>query len=77
MDKSLLARALDKPALAVAAAPRDRFGGRARMIVAQVRFQRAMVLVPPADAERVRREGGAEGVWSLNLEPAPDHTTGS
>ena len=56
-------------------APRDRFGGRARMIVAQVHFQRSMVLVPPADPERVRREGVAEGVWSFNLEPAPDHAT--
>jgi hypothetical protein len=36
-----------------------------------------MVLVPPADVERVRREGAAEGVWSFNLEPAPDHTRDS
>lgn len=46
--------------------PRERFGGQARMIVAQVQFQRAMVLVPPADAEHV---------WSFALEPASDHVT--
>jgi len=56
-------------------APRDRFGGMARMIVAAVHFQRAMVLVPPTDAEHVRSERAAEGVWSFNLEPASDHTT--
>jgi hypothetical protein len=47
-------------------APRDKFGGRARMIVAEARFERAMILVPPGDVE---------GVWSFILEPAPDHTT--
>jgi len=46
--------------------PHDRFGGQARMIVAQVQFQRAMVLVTPADAEHV---------WSFVLEPASDHST--
>jgi hypothetical protein len=46
--------------------PRDRFGGRARMMVAQVQFQRAMVLVPPTDVEHV---------WSFVLEPASDHVT--
>lgn len=36
------------------------------MIVAEVRFERAMILVPPGDVE---------GVWSFILEPASDHTT--
>ena len=55
--------------------PRERFGGQARMTVAEVRFRRAMVLVPPADAERVRRERAASGVWSFSLEPVSDHAT--
>jgi hypothetical protein len=46
--------------------PQDRFGGQARMIVAQVQFQRAMVLVTPADAEHV---------WSFVLEPVSDRVT--
>jgi hypothetical protein len=46
--------------------PRDRFGGRARMIVAQVQFQRAMVLVLSIDVEHV---------WSFVLEPVSDHVT--
>jgi hypothetical protein len=46
--------------------PQDRFGGQARMIVAQVQFRRAMVLVTPADAEHV---------WSFVLEPASDRVT--
>jgi hypothetical protein len=55
--------------------PRERFGGQARMTVAEVRFQQAMVLVPPADAERLRRERAASGVWSFSLEPVSDHAT--
>ena len=45
------------------------------MTVAEVRFQRAMVLVPPADAERVHRARAASGVWAFALEPVSDHTT--
>jgi hypothetical protein len=53
-------------------APRDRFGGNAHMVVARIEFRRAMVLVPPADAEPPR---SAEGVWAFNLEPVSDRTT--
>jgi hypothetical protein len=53
-------------------APRDRFGGDARMIVAHVQFQRALVLVPATDGEGAR---AATGVWSFILEPSSDHTT--
>lgn len=45
--------------------PQDRFGGQARMMVAQVQFQRSMVLVTP----------DAEHVWSFVLEAASDHST--
>jgi hypothetical protein len=53
--------------------PEERFGGQARMIVAKVLRERAMVLVMPGDAERVLREGRArEGAWSFILDPL-DH----
>ena len=55
--------------------PPDRFGGMARMVVARVIPQRAMVLVPPGDAERAATEGVADGVWSFVLDPAGDRTT--
>jgi hypothetical protein len=56
--------------------PEDRFGGQARMVVASVIRERAMVLVPPGDADRVRAEGRAsEGVWSFVLEPWAPGTT--
>jgi hypothetical protein len=56
--------------------PPDRFGGEARMVVARVVRERAMVLVMPADAERVATEGRArEGVWSFALEPVGEDAT--
>jgi hypothetical protein len=56
--------------------PEDRFGGEARMVVAKVVHERAMVLVMPSDADRARTEGRArEGVWSFALDPlGPDST---
>lgn len=56
--------------------PEDRFGGQARMVVAQVLPERAVVLVMPADAQRVLTESRArEGVWSFILEPMTENTT--
>lgn len=56
--------------------PQDRFGGQARMIVGKIVRERAVVLVLPADAERVQNEGRAPGgVWSFALEPLHDGTT--
>jgi hypothetical protein len=50
--------------------PPDRFSGQARMIVAKVVPERAMVLVMPGDAERVFGGGQAkQGVWSFVLDP--------
>ena len=55
--------------------PRDKFHGMARMVVAKVDPHRAMVLVLPTDAERLRHGGAPETVWSFILEPASEHTT--
>jgi hypothetical protein len=56
--------------------PPDRFGGQARMVVAKVVRERALVLVMPADAEPARTEGRArEGVWSFALDPITEHQT--
>jgi hypothetical protein len=50
--------------------PEDRFGGEARMVVAKIVRERAMVLVSPGDAQRVLTEGCApEGAWSFVLDP--------
>jgi hypothetical protein len=56
-------------------APPERFGGMARMTVGVVVPERAMVLVPPGDAERVLAGGGAQGAWSFVLDPAGERTT--
>jgi hypothetical protein len=42
------------------------------MVVGKVVPQRAMVLVPPMDAERVMNDGVAAGAWSFMLDPGPD-----
>lgn len=56
--------------------PEERFGGQARMIVARVERERAMVLVMPADVPRVWDEGRArEGAWSFALDPVGPGTT--
>jgi hypothetical protein len=64
-----------RPGDTVWMAPPDRFGGMARMTVGVVVPERAMVLVPPGDAERVLSGGGAGGAWSFVLEPAGERTT--
>ncbi len=64
-----------RPGDTVWMAPPDRFGGMARMTVGVVVPERAMVLVPPGDAERVLSGGGAQGAWSFVLEPAGERTT--
>jgi hypothetical protein len=55
--------------------PPERFGGMARMVVADVLPRRAMVLVLPLDAERVARERRADGVWAFILDPVDESTT--
>jgi hypothetical protein len=56
--------------------PEDKFGGQARMMVAKVVRERAMVLVMPGDSERVLTEGRArEGVWSFILDPLSENGT--
>jgi hypothetical protein len=64
-----------RPGDVVWMAPSDRFGGMARMVVGKIVPQRAMVLVSPADAERVLRGGVAEGAWAFVLDPHPHATT--
>jgi hypothetical protein len=56
-------------------APREKFGGMGRMVVATITPERSMVLVPPVDAEGAVSGGVAEGVWAFNLDPRPDGTT--
>jgi hypothetical protein len=55
-------------------APPEKFGGMGRMMVASVIPQRAMVLVPPGDADPARSRP-AEGAWSFILDPVSDRAT--
>jgi hypothetical protein len=56
--------------------PEDRFGGQARMVVAKVVRERAMVLVMPGDARRVATDGRVrEGVWAFALDPVDENRT--
>ena len=45
------------------------------MVVASVVPRRAMVLVPPGDADRGRSGGVVAGVWSFVLDPVSDRAT--
>jgi hypothetical protein len=64
-----------RPGETVWMGPEHRFGGEARMVVASI-VGHAMVLVPPADAERVASTGRAEhGVWSFVIEAVTDRRT--
>jgi hypothetical protein len=57
-------------------AARSAYGGLARMLVAEVRPQRALVLVSPEDAAAAIGEGRARhGTWALILEPLEDGRT--
>jgi hypothetical protein len=64
-----------RPGDTVWMAPAEKFGGTARMIVGRLIPERAMVLVPPGDAERVLNGGHAEGAWSFVLDPVSEGTT--
>lgn len=64
-----------KPGDTVWMGPEDKFNGMARMAVASIIPNRAMVLVPPTDAERASREGVADGVWSFVLCRGSNDTT--
>jgi hypothetical protein len=55
-------------------APAEKFGGMGRMVVASVIPQRAMVLVPPGDADPARSRP-AEGAWSFILDPVSERAT--
>lgn len=57
-------------------AARSAYGGLARMLVAEVRPGRALVLVSPEDAAAAVGEGRARhGTWAFILEPLPDNRT--
>jgi hypothetical protein len=64
-----------RPGDTVWMAPPERFGGMGRMTVAAIIPHRAMVLVPPTDADRALRGEAASGVWSFVLDAGPDETT--
>lgn len=64
-----------RPGETVWMGPREKFKGMARMVVATLIPRRAMVLVPPPDAERIVKEGTASGVWSFVLDPVGPETT--
>ena len=49
---------------------------QSRMTVAAILPHRAMVLVPPTDADRTLRGGIASGGWSFVLDAGHDETTG-
>ena len=57
-------------------AARKAYGGRARMLVAQLQAPRAMVLVYPNDAEAFIGEGRARyGTWAFILDPIGENRT--
>ncbi len=57
-------------------APRYRYGGEARMVVARLEPERALVLVNPQDAESAIEHGYApHGSWTFLLEPIDCNTT--
>jgi hypothetical protein len=64
-----------RPGDTVWMAPAERFGGMARMVVGGLIPERAMVLVPPGDAQSVLGGGGAGTAWSFVLDPAGDRAT--
>lgn len=56
-------------------APRERYAGKARMLVAWLEPERAMTLIMPEDAEEVATGGEARhGLWSFLLDPIDDHS---
>jgi hypothetical protein len=64
-----------RPGDTVWMAPAEKFGGMGRMVIASVIPQRAMVLVPPGDADRALNGGPATGAWSFVLDPVSDRAT--
>lgn len=60
---------------AVWMAPPYKFGGRARLTVARLEKDRAMVLVYPEDAERIARgDEAVRGTWAFEIEPVDDES---
>jgi hypothetical protein len=56
--------------------PKERYGGRARMVIHELIPNRAMILVPAEDAKTVEKTGRAPGgTWGFVLEPLDEHTT--
>lgn len=54
-------------------APKERYGGKACMMVGWLEPERAMVLIMPEDAESVAAGGEARrGVWSFLIDPIDD-----
>ena len=45
------------------------------MVVAEYEANHTMVLVSPADAERIRQGGFANGIWAFIVEPVDANTT--
>ena len=57
-------------------APRYRYGGNARMVVAKLEPERTLVLVMPPDAESAIDRGHApHGSWSFHLAPIDPNST--
>jgi hypothetical protein len=56
--------------------PPERYCGKARLVVGKLIPNRAMILVPPEDAETVKAAGRAPGgSWGFVLEPIDEHST--
>jgi hypothetical protein len=56
-------------------APKHKYGGQARMVIASLDSGRAMVLVPPVSAGHLPGDQPAEGTWSFIVEPIDATTT--
>jgi hypothetical protein len=56
--------------------PKERYGGRGRVVVVQLATNRAMILSSPEDAEVVERSGRApNGTWGFVLHPIDEQNT--
>lgn len=57
-------------------APKHRYGGQARIVVARLKPERALVLVQPQDAKSAIDDGYApHGSWSFHLQPINRNST--
>jgi hypothetical protein len=56
-------------------APKHKYGGQARMVVARLDSGRAMVLVPPGSSGNIADDPPVDGTWAFIVEPVNATTT--